>query len=144
VTVDLLLHTAIIALLSVLLSRGEMTAPGIAIAAVLAAAAVGITVYTGHRIVRSVNESIDDRVKNLAEFSDGLMEVSTMLDQYSKRLDERAGRMEDWRKELSRNVNLLSAYGSLMLELNKTADAIKESAALAEMADSEESGESAT
>ncbi len=115
VFIFLVLHTAIIAMLSLLAARSD-TPPVTIIVAI--AAAVAITIYTAHNIIH----------RSLARQAQELQAKTKALDNYAVELRLWAGEMSDQKRALKERVDLINEYSERLNELLSMIEIAKEAA----------------
>ncbi len=123
VFIDLLLHTAIIIVLTFFMARGAMSPARLVSLFSLLFAAVMLTAYTAYRIIQSVTEAFAVRAAELNKMSSGLQAASVNLVQYAFELDKRAKLVHKKEKQLDDKIGVLSLYGDMMVELVHSIDA---------------------
>ncbi len=117
VLIFLVLHTAIILMLSFILKRSDApdANPVILIASI--AVIIATTLYTAHRITESINEKIERRANKIAQYAERLQTKANDLDNYASELKRWASDMTHQQMALQQRVLMINDYGNRMNEL---------------------------
>ncbi len=113
----LVLHTAIILMLALVFKRGEALEadPVILVAGILLV--VAITIYTAYRIIETIKEKLELRVRKMAEYAEYLQSRTRDLDNYAVELKRWAEEMNKQQAVLKQRVRVINEYGNRMNEL---------------------------
>ncbi len=129
VLVDIVLHTVIIIVITLMVSRSVLLSVNPLWMIVFVFAVVALTFYTVYRIVRYACEMVEPRAKELSVLLDEIHNQRENLNQYVQALNQCADIMNANQKTIVHNLKVLTRYGNRMNELVEAIDTMNDSTA---------------